>query len=544
MENMQAMKKNLKIVMIVFAVAIIALAGRLFYIQIIGGSQLAQATHAQSLISLEGSNTRGIIYDRNGSAMVADNKRYVYIIKENQFGKDVKEIMDRLNAHEIAGNDKGYRVYSSEKYNKALGKKLIEEKQVYIVQASARYSDEQLAAHLIGYVNKKDSSGAAGLELMLDHELNLLNRHIYAVADVKGNILPGRGLIITSEREGDSSVKEGVRTSLDKEMQKAVEDILEEEENACAVVILDSSSGGVLTMASSPTFDPNNIDKYMKKGSRLVNKSTQGQYAPGSVFKIVVAAAALEYGINQSQQYRCSGAFDVEGMSIGCETGGEMGHGQISFEDAFAQSCNSYFIQLGQAVGSERIIEMAEKMGLGEKALEGYPQESSGHVMTKGESHGAGIGNLSIGQGENLVTPVQIARMTNIIASKGIDREVHLLAEDKAGGSQVMSGETAGEIGCMMEGVTERGSAEFLQMLNDSGEAKTAVKTGTAEFGTDENMKTNAWMTGYTPCRDPEFVITVLVEKGSSGSGAAGPIYKQILEYLEDSGSYSAPTLA
>ena len=117
-------------------------------------------------------------------------------------------------------------------------------------------------------------------------------------------------------------------------------------------------------------------------------------------------------------------------LTIGCETGGDAGHGTIGFEDAFAQSCNSFFIKLGQQTGADEIVEMAEKLGLGRKAIDGYPQESSGHLMTKQERSGDAIGNLSIGQGETLVTPVQVARMTNIIASEGMDRGVHLLVED------------------------------------------------------------------------------------------------------------------
>ena len=162
------------------------------------------------------------------------------------------------------------------------------------MQASSRYSDHQTAAHLIGYVNKKDASGAAGLELMYDEQLAGLNRHIYAVADVNGNILPGRGLIITSDSQKDSYVKDGIRTTLDKELQQAVEDIIDEVSNDCAVVVLDSDSGGVAAMACTPGFDPNDINSYIGgTGDELMNKATQGEYAPGSIFKIVVALSLI-----------------------------------------------------------------------------------------------------------------------------------------------------------------------------------------------------------------------------------------------------------
>ena len=140
--------------------------------------------------------------------------------------------------------------------------------------------------HLIGYVNRSDSSGAAGLELMYDDQLSGFNRRIYAVADVKGGILPGRGLVITSDSEKDSSVIKGIRTTVDKELQQAVEEIIQNVEKDCAVVILDASDGGVAAMACTPSFDPNDVGTHLESdGDELVNKATQGEYAPGSVLQ-------------------------------------------------------------------------------------------------------------------------------------------------------------------------------------------------------------------------------------------------------------------
>lgn len=542
---MGLMAKNLKRILVIIAVLITLLIFRLFYIQIIGGDELAAATRAQSLISLEGSNTRGIIYDRYGSPLVADNKRYIYIIKEDNFSSDSERLLEELEAKEIDNDDKGYVVYSSEAYDKNTGKKLIEGSDAYVLQASARYSDEQIAAHLIGYVNKQDTSGAAGLELMYDQQLSGLNRRIYAVADVKGNILPGRGLVITSDGEKDSYVKQGIRTTIDKEMQKAIEDIIADMSKDCAVVVLDSKSGGVTAMACTPSFDPNDIDVHMKSsGDELMNKVTQGEYAPGSIFKIVVAAAALEKGIDINQEFECSGSTHVGNLDIGCETGGEDGHGTIDFKEAFSKSCNSFFIKLGQKVGSDDIISMAKKLGLGEKALDGYPQESGGHLMTKQERYGDAIGNLSIGQGETLVTPLQVARMTNVIASGGIDKGVHILMEEESSDGQVLSSETADAVSSMMESVTDSGTGKNLELIGEDGIPKAALKTGTAEYSDEDSSKTHGWITGYTPCEEPEYVITVFVEGGISGSAEAGPVFKKIIEYLQESGSYSKPTLA
>lgn len=192
---MEAMVKNLQKIMLIIALMLAALICRLAYIQIAGAEELSAATpRTQSLISLEGSNTRGIIYDRNGAALVADRKHYIYIIRENVLTRRAEHLLRNLDADEVSSDNRGYKVYSSEEYDKDTGKTLIREYSAYILQAAARYSDNQTAAHLIGYVNRKDSSGAAGLELMFDEQLSAFNRHIYAAADVKGNILPEWGL--------------------------------------------------------------------------------------------------------------------------------------------------------------------------------------------------------------------------------------------------------------------------------------------------------------------------------------------------------------
>ena len=542
---MDRMAGNLKKVMLIAAVLAGLLVCRLFYIQITGNGELAAVTRMQSMIALEGGNTRGIIYDRNGSPLVADEKRFVYIINKKKMDSEALRILDRIGAHEVINEENEYAVYSSESYEKYAGHRLISGYGAYILQASARYSDEQTAVHLIGYVNRSDSSGAAGLELMYDDQLSGFNRRIYAVADVKGGILPGRGLVITSDSEKDSSVIKGIRTTVDKELQQAVEEIIQNVEKDCAVVILDASDGGVAAMACTPSFDPNDVGTHLESdGDELVNKATQGEYAPGSVFKIAVAAAALENGVDIDCSYDCTGSVSVGDLQVKCETGGDDGHGSIGFEDAFAQSCNSFFIQLGQEIGADDIIETAQKLGLGKKALTGYPQESAGHLMTSGERSGDAIANLSIGQGETLVTPLQVAHMTGIIASGGIDRGVHMLMEEEAGNERVISGKTAGAIAAMMEKTTESGTGSGLDMTARDGSAEAAVKTGTAEYSDGETVRTHGWITGYAPCSEPEYVITVFVEYGGSGSASAGPVFEKILEYMRKSGSYSSPALA
>ena len=150
-------------------------------------------------------------------------------------------------------------------------------------------------------------------------------------------------------------------------------------------------------------------------------------------------------------------------------------------------------------------------MGLGKRALKKYPQQSTGHVMTDQECSGAGIGNLSIGQGQTLVTPLQIARMTAIVASDGVDHGAHILLSEKTGKRRILSKDTARQIRSMMCLVTEE---------------------GTAQYGRQEDGNSYGWLTGFTPCKNPEYIVTVFAGGSDRTASDAGPLYRRIVKYL------------
>lgn len=281
------MKKRIFAVGILLGTALFLLAGRLFYIQIIGYRDLSQAAGIQQQISLEGANSRGLIYDRNGTPLVGNNQEYIFIIREEQFDGETMNALNELKAREIQNRGSGYRVFSSERYDKSIGQRLIRNSSAYILEAGRRYSKQQTAAHLLGYVNPQDQSGASGLELMCDEELSLLNKKISASADVRGNLLQGRGLVVSSAREDDSYVKKGIVTTLDAGLQGKIEEILKKSPKDGAVVVLKSGTGEIVASASTPGFDPSNINEYMESGSdELVNKVTQGEYPRDRFLKL------------------------------------------------------------------------------------------------------------------------------------------------------------------------------------------------------------------------------------------------------------------
>ncbi|MDF3003443.1 MAG: peptidoglycan glycosyltransferase, partial [Bacillota bacterium] len=267
------------------------------------------------------------------------------------------------------------------------------------------------------------------------------------------------------------------------------------------------------------------------------NKVTQSLYPPGSIFKIIVAAAALESGVvTEDSQFFCKGYEEINGIRINCSK--EEGHGEINLRDAFAKSCNSAFIQIGQMTGAESIIEMAKAFGIGEKAFQDYVEEKTGTLPGEYDIQGAGIGNLSIGQGKLLITPAQATRVTSIIAAGGIDHGLSLIRgttengkttyEKKRPSKRVLSKQTADFIAEMMVDTVNYGTANN---LTGAGIA-IAGKTGSAEAASHGRMVVHGWFTGFFPVDDPEYVITVFVESGGSGRASAVPLFRQMAEYL------------
>ncbi|MDD2217590.1 MAG: penicillin-binding protein 2 [Eubacteriales bacterium] len=517
--------------------AMVLLIAKCAYIQLIAGPVFAEAASRQQTVSLEGADRRAFIYDRNLTPLTGINREYVYIIKKANVQRgDPEKILDIMGAEHISGSNSDYFVYSTEKYSKHYSDILVNQYGAYIFECDRRYSDNQLAAHIIGYINPYDNKGVSGIEEELNDLLSSVERKTYVYADRDGRILPGAGGII----KGTESDQDIILT-IDINIQSELEEILSTAKNKCAAVIIDSGAGEILAMASTPAYNPNNVAAYMgSQNAELLNKVTQGEYPPGSIFKLAVTAAALEKGTaTPDTVFHCTGSEHLGNIEIGCSTGGETGHGDITLRDAFAYSCNSAFIQLGKLVGSEDIISMAHKMGLGETPLKDIPNINTGSVTQNKDAQGAGIGNLSIGQGNMLVTPLQIARLTNMIANNGNDIELSLIKNSDEIAtvsadfskryskrkliSGVISEDTSEKLRQMMRLTAEYGTASI-----KNSSISFAGKTGSAEDG----KAVHGWFTGFAPAENPKYTITVFVEEGKSGRAAAVPIFNKIAAAL------------
>lgn len=527
------MKKRLIVIGIGFTVLLLLLTARLTQIQILESDRYASANAKQQRITLNGEDTRGTIYDRNGTRLTGADESYIYIIRKENLDATAARIFQVIGAERVKNESNRYFVYRSSIFSEDAAYVLKRDYEAFIIKGATRYKENQPAVHFLGYINEIDGTGAAGIEKEFNDILSRKQKVVYASVDGKRMIIPGLGISSTVENPDC-----GVITTLDLKIQKKAEQVLKDSGYSGSIIVLDAETGDVLAGASSPAYNPSRVEEYLDSSNEeFINKATQSLYPPGSIFKIIVAAAALEKGIaDENTMFVCSGYEEINGIRINCSK--EEGHGEINFRDAFAKSCNSAFIQLGILTGGNEILDMAEAFGVGERAFQGKLEEKTGILPGIQDIYGAGMGNLSIGQGKLLITPAQAARITAIIAAGGIDHGLSLIQGTTDGGEveylkkqdprRVITKETASLITDLMIDTVNYGTANNL-----SGAGVTiAGKTGSAEASYHGKMVVHGWFTGFFPAEDPKYVITVFVESGGSGRGSAVPLFRQMVEYL------------
>lgn len=404
----------------------------------------------------------------------------------------------------------------------------------FAVASDERYTNPSYAVHVIGYVN--DGVGVSGIEKGLDTEISAKGESIPHLKDGAGN-----NMRFFRRSEEDINEERTLKLTLDYHIQKIAESVLDEENINGAAVVMDVETFDILAMASRPDYRRDEIDKYIQcDGTELLNRAV-APYNAGSIFKIITASAAIEDGFaTEKDVYFCSGRLYADGIDFVCHK--EDGHGVITFAKAFASSCNCAFYRVGMRLGSRRLCQFAEKFNMGKPLLDGVIYENGGNVPQNLVLSDSEASNLSIGQGEIMITPLQGAQIVSIVAGNGIAKEVNLVdsivAEDgrkikslrKNGEKRVISADTARRIRDMMLYATEDGTGSNAL----SNTVKIAGKTGSAETGwrvNDEYM-VQGWFVGFFPFDRPTYALAVMCENGRGGNNSCAPAFRKIAERI------------
>ena len=420
---------------------------------------------------------------------------------------------------------------------------------VSIVNSLYRYDNNSLARHILGYINTVDGIGNAGIEKYYNDALVYDVENLVAVVtDGNNNVVPGMGYRIMNV-QGDNK-KLNVKLTLDYHIQNIVEDVMEKDNITGAVVVEEVDSGNIVAISSKPDFDQNNVGNYVNsQGKELFNRAV-ASYNLGSIFKIIDAAVMFELKEKWDEKYFCSGLIKLGDREFRCYSYDKGGHGYVDIDKAFALSCNTYFINSAIKIDIKAIIEKAQKFGLGDITgikTQGI-DESKGNVPSNVNFFTDGdTANISIGQGEIMATPVQVADIIATVANGGIKNRVNIVDSitDENGnkvreirqkeGDRIIEKDIADRIKGMMEKVIDEGTGTMIN-LDEYGGA--AGKTGSAETGEyiDGQSVVHAWFAGYFPRRNPKYSIAVFIENGRMGGTVAGPVFEEIAKRIMEKG--------
>jgi penicillin-binding protein 2 len=536
-----------------FFLTILLLLGKVAYLQIYRGEELANQAVENRTVSLDlGNFYRGDILDCQGRSLL--DSQLVYYLAVFPSLLPVEQLSTLLPEHfkqlEMLLNDRtDHRepflldnVTLTEEEAAKLSQLRIPG--LYAIPLIHRFGYQALARHIVGstkgsVVQGDLEEGIKGIELLYNKELTpsepVVNFSV--VVDGRGELLKGGSLYLRGKKGVPVRGKDVVLT-LDRGIQQTVEKVMDRYAEKGAAVVIDIPSGEIRALVSCPSFSYAEGFIQGEEFDRSLNL-----YHPGSVFKIVVAAAALSEGVvHADEKFDCDGHYVFQsGEEIACWK--EEGHGELTLKDAFAHSCNEVFVEVAQRLGSQKLEEYAGLLGL-EEGITGYTlQDFQGGVVRIGNLPGQ-VGNAALGQDGVTICPVNLAALAAVSAQEGIYQKPSLIKEVRrhngdvvkeikaAVPKRVLSPHVAEELQEMLELAVDQGTGKRAQIpgLGSAG------KTGSAESGRvdDEGESViDSLFVGYAPLEKPQMAIAVIVEGGGAGGDCAAVIFKEIIELLQ-----------
>ncbi len=536
----------------------VVIGARLVYLQTSSRHEwLARRAQEQQRDKEELGGVRGLILDRRGKELarsVGADSFFASPAEVEDFdaaakglarvlGEDAGALADRLRKAREARRS---FVWLARKVEEAQAEavRALNLKGVYSMQEQVRrYPNGALAAHVVGFVDL-DSKGLAGVEQVYNASLKGKQGVRLVDADARRRGFESEG---TDPQQGQTvvlTIDQTVQFMVERALNAAVE---RSRAKSAAAVVIDPKTGEILALANAPAFDPNVASAVSAEARR--NDALQNIFEPGSTFKVVAYAAALEEGKTKpDERIDCQmGSINVKGRTVRDHTA----YGSLTATEALAKSSNVAAIKLGIRVGDELMYEYIRRFGFGARTGVELPGETSGLLRNVSKWHPSSIGSIAIGQ-EIGVTPVQMAAAYTAIANDGVRVTPHLVKEvrDAAGNvverarhetHRVVSAETARTLRGMLESVTIKGTAKRARP-----EGYTAAgKTGTAQ---KIDPKTKAYsatkhvasFVGFAPVENPAAVIIVMVDEpvgAYHGGDVAAPIFReiadQVLPYLD-----------
>ena len=580
-EDLSLILRRARTIFLIIEILFVLLIFSYWKIQILEHQKYWRLSEANRTREVLLPSPRGLIRDRN-RVILADNTASfrACIIRENckNFKESCKKVSQLLEIEEDVLK-KRIEKYASmpqfaplvvkdnlaiEDVSRIEGRKLEFPELVIETEPKRSYPYGMVGAHVLGYLQEISSEelkmetfkkkhlgdlvGKMGVEKEYERRLQGTDGRLIEVVDSLGR---GRGEIGRIEPVPG----EDIQLTLDFDLQRKAEELLGGREGA--ILVLDPRNGEILALASFPTFDPN---KFVSRFSPeewqslitspvfpLENRAIRGLYSPGSAFKPIIALGALESNvISESTSFFCSGSTEIYGHPFSCWF--KPGHGFMNLTNGIKNSCNVYFYNVGRRLGIDDIARYSGMVGLGKKCGIDIPGEKDGLVPSpewkERTYHTAWFPgetiSVAIGQGPLVVTPLQVAAYTAVIANRGRRIIPHLFrsAREDASGSPVPIKRENFEkvIEGMWLSVNDRGTGqqarvEGFNICGKTGSTQTISSELAKKLAAqNRGVKTHSWFTGFASREEPRIVVTILVEFGGLGGATAAPLARELFD--------------
>ena len=603
-EDRRRVTIRLVILQVSAVVAFAALAIGFWFLQVVQHAQYKEMAENNHQRTLALRAPRGVLFDRHGKVLVENRQSFtVSIVREHT--KDLDRTIRLLSA--VAGLDVNQvRTLVNRRRSEPTYKPIVVIEDASLAQVAAitarrldfelpdvvvaevptrRYPADALAAHLFGYVGEASDAqlgegitqgaivGQSGIE-------RVYNRLLMGQDGAKQVVVNSMGREIRTDREIPPTEGRRVQLTIDYDLQKAAEDGFKAAGFNGAALIMDPRNGEVLTYVSLPAYDPNDFAAGIDSATwaslntdplrPLQNRGIQGRYSPGSIFKVVVATAALEEGIvDPDFRVNCGGGATFFGRYFLCHLKG--GHGSVDMRHALEKSCNVYFYTLGNMLGVDRIHKWAEKLGMTGKTGIDLPNEQESLVPSTqwkldrtGERWYPGETiSVSIGQGQVSVTPASLAVMISTVANGGTRVTPHLVrAVDEGNGWQMATPPAVADRVAFRPGTLAALHDGLWMVVNAAGTGgraripgrDVAGKTGTAQVISNQgraaarasgrDLRDHGWFVFFAPKDNPQIAGVIFGEHNEHGYLGA-PIAKHVIEtYFAKQEGRPLPVLA
>ncbi len=480
------------------------------------------------------SSSRGMIYDTNMKKIVnTDTKSITVCLPTQKALNDLENSLNVNQSKELYDNIKSGKISifeTTDTFNNSYVKS------VTIVE---RYSDNQTCTHLVGHLDE-NGQGVMGLEKAYNSYLSRYGGELKTLwsTDAIGNILLGDG--IKFESNGYLSPA-GIQLTIDLDIQKIAENaLIYNNIEKGAVVILNSFTNEILAMASFPNFNPNDLSVDIEnQNSPFINRAIT-PYSIGSVFKPIVSACALENNIQLT--YNCNGSIEINGITFKCNN--NIAHGTVDMCTAMEESCNCYFIALGQKLNVENFLNLCNDFGFG-KSLEladNFTTKSGTLPSFDSISSPQSLANVSFGQGDLLASPLQLAVAYSCFANGGYYRAPTLMKAIIDENGKIIQKVKIPDSYQILNKSTVTKTDEILMNVVVNGNGKKAYsdstinhgKTATAQSGWYENGRevNHTWFCGYLTANDTTYTVVIFKDDGKSGSTDCAPAFKYVSEEI------------